>query len=43
MLVHYHLISKFFFFVCVFLKEVSYAHRGYVYLIQNTVKTVILF
>ncbi len=26
-----------------FLKEVSYAHQGYIYLIKNTVQTVILW
>jgi len=26
-----------------FLKDVSYAHQGWIYLIKNTVKTVILW
>ncbi len=25
-----------------FLEEISYAHRGYIYLVKNTVQTVIL-
>ncbi len=31
------------YFVCVYVFKVSYTHQGYIYLIKNTIKTVILW